>query len=288
MHYAIIANPVSGTLSRSGKKALLREASRVLDANVFGLDTRTAEELVECGQGLAPHYDILIVAGGDGTFSDMINAIDTRQTPVAFLPLGTGNALAYALGYKGGPAKIAKQIKEGKIHEHDLLDCTGHKRGFMMSAGFDGAVVELYDRYLSRGYGGFGAYVAGFIDAYFRKYTRTKCRVTIDDKTFTMDNLLTLMVVKQPYYGFGMNVVPGARFDDGLAHMLCINAGLIGCAVGAATAFAGGNRIGEYVTGHRVEIGTAIPLPLQIDGDFITEASSFCFQILPKALRIKY
>lgn len=288
MRYAILANPASGTAPRRKKEAILEEVSRILGAGVFGLDTRTPKQLVECGRALVNHCDILVIAGGDGTFSDMINAIDTVETPVAFLPLGTGNALAYALGYRGRPSRIARQIKDGKIREHDLLECKGHKRGFMMSVGLEGAVVQLYDRYLSRGYGGLGAYLAGFMDAYFRKYKRAGVRITLDNGTFRTENLLSLMVVKQPYYGFRMNVVPGARFDDGLAHILCINSGLIGCAVGAATAFAGGNRIGTYATGHRVEIRAATPLPLQIDGDFITEAARFSFTVLPQTLRIKY
>jgi diacylglycerol kinase family enzyme len=39
-------------------------------------------------------YEVIVVAGGDGTFSDVINAIDTSRTPVAYLPLGSGNAMS--------------------------------------------------------------------------------------------------------------------------------------------------------------------------------------------------
>ena len=288
MHYAIIANPASGTMSPVRKRALLNAPARILGANIYGLDTGTVSDLVRCANDVAAHCDVLVIAGGDGTFSDIVNAIDTVETPVAFLPLGTGNALSYALGYKGGPAAAAKRIKDGNIREHDLLDCKSHKRGFMMSVGLEGTVLQSYDRYLKRGYGGFGAYVAGFLKAYFRKYRRTNAQITIDGHTREVDNLLSLMVVKQPYYGFGMKVVPEARFDDGLAHILYINSGLFGCAAGAATAFAGGNHTGKYVTGQQLEIRAADPLPLQIDGDFITKTSRFCFQVLPKTLRIKY
>jgi len=288
MHYAIIANPASGTTSPVRKRALISTPGRILGAKIYGLDTATAPELVRCANDVAAHCDLLVIAGGDGTFSDIVNAIDTVETPVAFLPLGTGNALGYALGYKGGAAAAAKRIRDGNIREHDLLDCKGHKRGFMMSVGFEGTVLQSYDRYLKRGYGGFGAYVAGFLEAYFRRYRRTSAQITIDGHTREVDNLLSLMVVKQPYYGFGMNVVPRAKFDDGLAHILYINSGLFRCAAGAATAFAGGNRIGKYITAHQLEIRAADPLPLQIDGDFITKTSRFCFQVLPKTLRIKY
>lgn len=276
-------------MPHSRKVAALNKAGRILGgAAICGLKTRNSAELVQCARDVAAHCDVLVIAGGDGTFSDIVNAIDTVETPVAFLPLGTGNALSYALGYKRGPAAAAKAIRDGKIRKHDLLECKGHKRGFMMSVGFEGTVLQSYDRYLKRGYGGFGAYVAGFLEAYFRKYRRTNAQITIDGHTRQVDNLLSLMVVKQPYYGFGMKVVPGARFDDGLIHTLCINSGTFGCALGAITAFAGGNRTGRYVSGREVRVRPTTPLPLQIDGDFIARAETFRFRVLPQSLRIKY
>lgn len=288
MNYAIIANPVSGTMPLCRKKAILGAVGRTLEARVYGLDTRSPGELAQCAQDLSARCEVLVIAGGDGTFSDIINAIDTADTPVAFLPLGTGNALSFALGYRGTPIDVAKRIKSGKIRHHDLVECSGNTRGFMMSVGFEGAVLQRYERYANRGYAGFGGYVAALLDALFRKYRRTTAQITVDGENLTVENLLSLMVVKQPYYGYGMQVVPKALFDDGRLHTLTINAGLFGCTLGAATALAGRNRIGRYISGHRVDIQSTIPLPLQIDGDFMSEADRFTFRVLPKALHIKY
>ena len=51
---------------------------------------------------------MLVVAGGDGTMSLVINAVPADRIPLAFLPFGTGNALTHALGYKGTTADIAR------------------------------------------------------------------------------------------------------------------------------------------------------------------------------------
>jgi diacylglycerol kinase family enzyme len=287
MHYAIIANPASGTASALRKRAMLEASARILNADIHGMDTRTADELAQCARNTAPHCDVLVVAGGDGTFSDIINAIDTLETPVAFLPLGTGNALSYALNYGGDLETIARRIKHGRVHRLDLLDCKQGKRGFMMSVGFEGMVVQLYRKYAGRGYGGFCAYVIAFLNAFFLKYRRTTACVTVDEETRTTENLLSFIIVKQPYYGFGMRVVPQAEFADGFVHTLAIDSGLPGCLLGAVTAFAGKNRIGHYVAGYRVNIRSEAPLPLQIDGDFISQADNFDFRPLPGALRIK-
>ncbi len=125
MRYAIITNPASGNMTADMKLSILAEAAAILDAEIFGLETDTADDLSLCAQELINHCDVLVVAGGDGTLSDVINAIDTSQFPIAYLPLGTANAMRYALNYKGNLADISMRIKKGGIHRYDLINCDG-------------------------------------------------------------------------------------------------------------------------------------------------------------------
>ncbi|MGD8366790.1 MAG: diacylglycerol kinase family protein [Desulfobacterales bacterium] len=287
MRYAIITNPVSGGLSPGQKRFALANAARILGAKVHGLDTRSAEEFRRCAEAISGHCDVLVAAGGDGTFSDVINSIDTSQAAVGFLPLGTGNALRHALKYRGGLARIARRIKEAKIHRYDLIDCEGKVRAFAASVGIEGTVVQLRQRYLSHGGGGFNAYLTAFLKAYFRIYKRADGVIRLDGKTFEVKNLLSLMVVKQPYYGFGMNVVPKARFDDRRLHTLCIDSGLVMASVGGLAAFAMGNPIGRYRTGKELTLHLNRPLALQLDGNPGWEADTFSFKVLPGALNLK-
>ncbi len=157
----------------------------------------------------------------------------------------------------------------------------------MSSVGIEGTTVRLRDQYLAQGYAGFKAYVWAFIYAYSCRYKRSSAEVTIDDTTFEVMDLLSLMVVNQPYYGFGMKVVPRARFDDQLLHVLCINSGLFKSAMGVITAFTIGNQIGEYKTGRQVSVKLERPLTLQVDGNVGWEADAFTFTVIPKALKIK-
>jgi len=287
MHYAIIANPASGNKGIAQKYSVLVRAAEILNAGIHGLDTTTPEDFRQCASELANRCDVLVIAGGDGTLSDIINAIDTAQKPVAFLPLGTGNAIQHALKYKRSLAEIAIRIRDGKIHQYDLINCQGKERGFIFSVGIEGKIIQLRDEYLARGYTGFKTYLGSFISALFGKYKRTSAEITIDDTSFEMKNLLSLIIVKQPYYGFGMKVVPRARFDDRRLHILSINSRLFECAIGVATSFTGGNRIGQYRTGHQLDVKLERPLTLQIDGKQAWKAGAFTFTVLPKALHIK-
>ena len=111
LQYAILANPASGNLPTCRRYALLKQAADLLSADVHGLDTASAEEFSQCAREQAERCDVLVVAGGDGTFSLALNAVETPSTALAFLPFGTGNALTYALGYRGGTEEIAASIR---------------------------------------------------------------------------------------------------------------------------------------------------------------------------------
>ena len=112
MKYAIVTNPASGGMDVDQRRSRLTEAAQILGAEIYGLDTTTVDEFCECAHKIAAQCDILVAAGGDGTISDIINSIDTTRTPVAYLPLGTGNAMRYALEYKGDLTEIAMRIKD--------------------------------------------------------------------------------------------------------------------------------------------------------------------------------
>ncbi len=287
MRYAIVANPVSGKMTIDQKRSALARAADILNAEIHGLDTTTSEEFRQCVRELATGYDVLVTAGGDGTISDVINSVDTTQTPVAYLPLGSGNSMRYALGYRGSLAGISMRIRDGKIREYDLISCDEKRRAFMTSLGIDGTVIQLRDRYLSLGVTGFRAYLQSTFKAYLRVYKRVVAQVTVDEKRFEIRDLLSLMVVKQPYYGYAMKIVPRARLDDGRLHLLCVNSGLFMFLLGGITAFTIGNRVGEYHTGRRVAVELERPLVQQIDGSEAGEADSFTFRVLPNALKIK-
>jgi len=287
MRYAIITNPVSGKMTAEQKRAALAQAAEILDTEIHGLDTTTAEEFGQCARELATRCDVLVAAGGDGTFSDIINAIDTAKTPVGFLPLGTGNALRHALQYKGELADIAVRIRNSEICEYDLINCDEKRRAFTSSVGIEGTIIRLRQHYRARGGTGFKTYLRAVLKSYLKNYERANAKITVDDDTFEVRNLLTLMVVKQPYYGFGMKVVPRARFDDRQLHILCVSSGLIKTVIGGTAAFIIGNRTGEYRTGQQLTVKLDRPLVLQTDGDEGWSADSFSFTILPKALKIK-
>ena len=287
--YTILANPISGRTGIAAKQVLLQKAAAILNARIHGLDTGSPEEFRQCARELAPHCDVLVVAGGDGTFSSVINAIDTAETTLAFLPLGTGNALRHAFGYRGDISDTAMQVKKGGLHHCDLIGCAQGKKAFMISIGIEAAILDQYRKqFLRSGQNGFLPYLKAALVSIFRKYNPVTTRIGIDGRTFPMDRLLSIMVMKQPFYGYGMKVVPQAKFDDRILHVLCSRFSWPGMILAGATAFTVGNRVGRYLPCRTVSVNLNIPRYLQMDGDVAWKADHFDFSILPGILRIRY
>ena len=288
LRYAILANPASGTMPMNRRYALLKKAARRLCADIHGLDTGSAEAFSQCARELSENCDVLVVAGGDGTFSLVINAVETESTTLAFLPFGTGNALTYALGYRGGPEEIAGRIRTGRMQACDLIDCDGRRKGFMVSLGIDGAAIRLYEKYRLMGYRGLNAHLRAGLKACFQDYRPAGGAITLDGVPRRVRRLTSFMVVKQPFFGMGLKAVPHARWGDGQLHTLTVASGVPGIVGALLTGFTIGNRVGDYRTGKAVTVQLDTPLPLQIDGDGAWTADRFTFSVLPGALRLKH
>jgi diacylglycerol kinase family enzyme len=287
MRYAILTNPASGASSLSWRRKVLAEAARILQAEVYGLDTTSKEEFLVCARDVAEKCDVLVVAGGDGSLSDVINAIDLTERPIAYIPLGSGNAMGYALRLRGRVAHVARRIKEGQIHPFDLIQCGEKRLAYMVSIGLESAVIKKRDEYKAQGTSGFKAYLMAFLAAYLKDFKGVKARIGVNGQSFEVRSLLSLMIMKQPYYGYGLKVMPGARLDDGRLHVRVLPTGVISSLVGGVTSLTVGNCVGLYRTGEQVSVVLERPLPMQSDGDVAWEAKEFHFKVLPGALRMK-
>jgi len=288
MKYAIIANPAAGPLPPHKKYVVLSHPARILRSAIFGLDTSSPDEFTDVARQLAKDMDVLVVAGGDGTFSDIINAVDLSGVILAYLPLGTGNAFKYALSYKGRLNELSRRIKTAPVRALDLVDCDSKRKGYMVSAGLEGEVIRLRDQYESRGSSGIKTYGRAVFQAYFRHFKRNSAKIVTDETTISAENILSIMVMKQPYYGAGMQIMPRAKFDDGLLHMKIINSGLAKSVLSGLGSFLSGSELGDYRTAKKMTVHFEHPLWLQIDGNSGWHSKTFCFSVLSQCLWIKY
>ena len=289
MRFGIIANPKAGPASIARKEQMLQKAAETLgrDTLVRGLDTTSREEFIDCARDLAQEVDVLVVAGGDGTFSDIINAIEP-DTVLSYMPLGSGCALRYALDLPPQLPRIAAQIKAGRLHQLDLILCDDTLKAFMASVGLEGDILNRRETLAAGGVRGPHAYAMATFGSFFADLERTDMTITIDDTTIIVPQAVTTIVTKIPYYGYKMRIVPNAVFDDGHLHLLSVNSGWGELMQTLASSFIDGNKLGMYKAGQDIEIRTRVERHAQTDGNLYRKGRSFRFRVLSQALKMWY
>ena len=101
---------------------------------------------------VARGFDLIVVAGGDGTVNEVANglAVAEAKVPLALLPLGTANVLAAEIGLKATSRGVLAMIAGGRLQTIRLGLVGGRYFVLMASAGLDASVVQGVDLTLKR------------------------------------------------------------------------------------------------------------------------------------------
>jgi diacylglycerol kinase (ATP) len=282
----MIVNPTAGPANAKRKMQTLQAVQKILgDCEIQGMDTRSREELMACAAELARKVEVLIVAGGDGTMSDVINAMN-GDTILSFLPFGSGCALRYALDLPPQLTRVARRIKEGRLHQFDLILCDGVRKAFMGSIGLEADILNRRESLRESGINGPPAYAMATFGSLLANLERTDMSILLDGEELSVPNAVTAIVTKIPYYGYKMKVVPNAVFDDGYLHLLAINSAWAELLGGMANAFLYENKLGIYRKAREIRITMPRERHAQLDGNLYRRGTTFHFEVLPGALRM--
>ncbi len=286
----VIYNPVSGR--RSGARldrmlVHLREAG----ARVTLCET-TGPGAAETLAGEAGDFDVVAVAGGDGTINEAVNGLSRlgdEAPALAFIPLGTANILAHELGLPHSAAGLAEVILNGERREAWPGRANGRRFLLMVSAGFDARVVAGVDT-VSKRLLGAGAYVLSAFKEMWRSAGR--CRVTVNGE---VQDAATVIIAKARHYGGGFVLARDARLEESTFHVVCL-AGSGAWNIlryGAALVLGRLDRLNDVwiVEASSVRVEGAAGEPLQMDGDLMGELSDHgplevCLDEIPVTLLV--
>jgi len=287
MKYGIIANPVSGKCSLDNKCKILNEIAGILkDVAIAGLDTKSPEEYSRCACELSRKVEILLVAGGGGAFSLVMNSV-SKEVPLGYLPFGSGDVLRHTFNLPRCPRENARFIQTAKEHFVDVICCDGKTKALFASIGIEGSILLERDEYIKNNWRGLTAYALATLKILFGGYVNADLQISMNNEEVTASKSLTAVITKLPFYGYGFKVVPQAQFDDGYLHLLILNAGLVGALYALATSLLGGNRVGEYYKAKEINITSSTKQLLQRNGDPEKEKrTNFSFKVLPKELKL--
>ncbi|MFM8771885.1 MAG: diacylglycerol/lipid kinase family protein, partial [Candidatus Kapaibacterium sp.] len=192
----------------------------------FTAYARHAEELAAL---LPDEASRVIVVGGDGTVSEVINGLMRRpqsnRPPICILPSGSGNDAARMLGLRRSAGDVLERLAQQRIVEWDVMKATltgtsGQpvvRYGInVLSTGITAEVLNVYNR-MMRGLPPDIGYAAAAVLA-FTRYRAQPVDLETDGQATSASPLL-VAVANCQWFGSGIGIAPQARPDDGLLNV---------------------------------------------------------------------
>jgi diacylglycerol kinase (ATP) len=179
--------------------------------------TRGPQDATRLAKDAAGRGEAAVFAwGGDGTVREVMEGIFGSRTSLGVLPGGTFNVAALAVGVsRRDPVAAAEALAYARPAGRDvgLIGTTP----FVMqaTAGLDGYLMHHVRADMKARYGMAGALLDG-LRAY-KGYRFPSFRVEVDGAAHEVRGA---MFVNLAEYAGAYEIVPGARWDDGRAHVL--------------------------------------------------------------------
>lgn len=270
-----VFNPVAGwrrpglleqvvaALEAAGATVVIRRTSTRGDAERFARDARDAG------------YDRLLVAGGDGTINEAVNALAGSALPLAIVPMGTANVLATEIGLEAEARVIAATALDGPVARIALgqVQSAGRDerpRRFILMAGvgFDAEVVRAVDPRVKQRLGKL-AYVLATLKLLLR-YRPPRYVVHANGRQFTAGSVV---LANGRHYGGAFVCAPEARLDRPSLELCLLQARGRGAIVRYALALALGRLHCQHdvaiVATREATIDGPVGDPVQGDGDIL-------------------
>lgn len=219
----LIINPSSG---KGAGKEIQSDLEKALYTSFDDVETKFTE-----GEGDAKNwareasgegYEAVVVVGGDGTVNEGISGIAETDSTIkfGFVPLGTANDLARALGISLKPQEAAKDLANFKTRKIDIAKINDQYFCNVAAIGsIPTAVMETSSEEKSKF--GFFAYVRDSMRAVLKDDQYTYKLVLDDDEEIEISTKVLVIALTNSVGSFE-NMIAGATPDDGLLHIMTL------------------------------------------------------------------
>jgi diacylglycerol kinase (ATP) len=178
-------------------------------------------------RGLDKKTDLIVIAGGDGTITEVMTKLPDRSVPVALLPLGTANNIARSLGIAGTPQEL---VETWNLYNTRPMDVGMVKASWGTSRFLEGFGVGLFAEFLKaadKREKGKGADNLRKGRALLEKWVKTakpiEVSITIDGKALKGE-FLGVEVMNVPFTGPALPLAAKANIADGRLDIVCFEA----------------------------------------------------------------
>ena len=221
--YALIYNPVSGDARFKSRLDEVVEYLQAAGSMVLPFRTRYKGDIrpfISEIKGFAT--DGFIVAGGDGTMHEVINAmlVEDIDVPLGIIPSGTCNDFATHLNFGKDLPGCLRAVTGGLWRAVDVGSVNGEYFLNVASAGLLTSVAHSVDASLKNTLGRMAYYFKGLGE--LPSFRSLHVRITADGQVFE-DDILLFLVMNSGMVGSFPMLAPAAKVDDGKLDLLIVN-----------------------------------------------------------------
>ena len=220
-------------------------------------------------------YRFLILGGGDGSVSSVVDFLAGRDAVLGLLPLGTANDFARTLAIPEDIEGACRTIAGGKIVDVDLGLAGDNFYVNVASVGLGVEATRALSPWLKKSTGPL-AYPVAAVRAFLR-HEPFSARLSFpegDHETVEYHRLLQVAVGNGRFYGGGMIVAPKSGIDDRTLDIYAIDLGRQRNLIGIARYLKSGDFINIEGVHHfrtsRVRLETTPNLQINIDGEVVS------------------
>jgi diacylglycerol kinase (ATP) len=274
---ALIVN----TRSRSGERTFFRALDRLQELGVTLGPTYAVRDPVRLPETVrdvlddGSEYRFLILGGGDGSVSSVVDFLAHHDVTLGLLPLGTANDFARTLGIPPDIEGACQTIASGKMVDVDLGLAGDNYYVNVASVGLGVEATRALSPWMKKSVGPL-AYPVAAIRA-FLNHEPFSARLTFPDgdhEPVEYERLLQVAVGNGRFYGGGMVVAPESGIDDRRLDVYAIELGQHRDLIGVARYLKSGDFIRMDSVRHyrteRVRLETDPELAVNIDGEVVT------------------
>lgn len=294
-----IINPVSGTRKKKDLQQFIETetASQKISYQIFPSVTNGDYSFLRSIIKEQKVTDI-VIAGGDGTVSQVVGSLLDCDVNFGIIPCGSGNGLAYAAKIPKQVARALEIIFNGKAKAIDGFTANEHFACMLCGFGFDASVAHEFANQVRRG---FATYVRLVLKHFFAM-KKHRFQLQLQD-TIIETEAWFISIANSNQFGNNFTITPKASLSDGLLDIVVVTGkNKIGFISQTLKQLAGWNKIRKiskvkddkrliYFQTDRLTIINHTIAPLHIDGEpagptkeLKIEIKKKCFRLLQQAI----
>ena len=217
-HIVYIINPISGTRKKSGLQKLIEEKTK--KENIpFKIFPSVASGDYSFLSSIIKDEKItdVVVAGGDGTLSQVVGSLMNEKVNFGVIPCGSGNGLAMAAGISKEPLKALKIIFKSGSESVDGFYINDHFSCMLTGIGFDAKVAHEFAQHPKRGLRTYAVLVGkNFFSAKPYHFT-----IECNGLKFSTEAFF-ISIANSNQFGNNFTIAPKALLSDGLLDVVIV------------------------------------------------------------------